>query len=63
MPFALAAVGVMAVVGWVTAPIENLWLLLLSRVVLATVLYLGVMRIAGAQILKESIGFLRRSKE
>ena len=63
VPFALAAVGVMAVVGWVTAPIENLWLLLLSRVVLAAVLYLGVMRIAGAQILKESIGFLRRSKE
>ena len=63
VPFAFAAVGVMVAVGWVTAPIENLWLLLLSRVVLAAVLYLGVMRIAGAQILKESIGFLRRSKE
>lgn len=63
VPFALAAVGVMVAVGWATAPIENLWLLLLSRVVLAAVLYLGVMRIAGAQILKESIGFLRRSKE
>ena len=62
VPFALAAVSVMAVVGWVTAPLDNLWLLLLSRVVLAMVLYLGVMRIAGAQILKESMAFLKGKK-
>ena len=60
VPFALTAGGVMAVTGLVTSSIDNLWLLLLSRIVLATLLYLGVMRLAGAQILKESIDFFKR---
>ena len=60
VPFALTAGGVMAVTGLVTSSIDNLWLLLLSRIVLATFLYLGVMRLAGAQILKESIDFFKR---
>lgn len=60
VPFALTAASVMAVTGLVTSSIDNLWLLLLSRIVLATLLYLGVMRLAGAQILKESIDFLKR---
>ena len=60
VPFALAAASVMAVTGLVTSSIDNLWLLLLSRIVLATLLYLGVMRLAGAQILKESIDFFKR---
>lgn len=59
-PFALTAGGVMAVTGLVTSSIDNLWLLLLSRIVLAALLYLGVMRLAGAQILKESIDFFKR---
>ena len=63
LPFALAAAGVMAVTGLVTSSIDNLWLLLLSRIVLATLLYLGVMRLAGAQILKESIAFFRKGKD
>ena len=49
--------------GLVTSSIDNLWLLLLSRIVLATLLYLGVMRLAGAQILKESIAFFRKGKD
>ena len=63
VPFALAAASVMAVTGLVTSNINNLWLLLLSRIVLATLLYLGVMRLAGAQILKESIAFFRKGKD
>ena len=63
VPFALTAGGVMAVTGLVTSSIDNLWLLLLSRIVLATLLYLGVMRLAGAQILKESIAFFRKGKD
>ena len=63
VPFALAAASVMAVTGLVTSNINNLWLLLLSRIVLATLLYLGVMRLAGAQILKESIAFFRKDKD
>ena len=60
LPFALAAAGVMVVTGLVTAGLHNLWLLLLSRVVMAALLYLGVMRLCGAQILKESIDFIQK---
>ena len=60
LPFALAAAGVMVVTGLVTAGLHNLWLLLLTRVVMAALLYLGVMRLCGAQILKESMDFIQK---
>ena len=58
VPFALAAVGVMMATGYITSSIANLWLLLISRVILATLLYYAVMRLAGAQILKETTDFI-----
>ncbi len=57
LPFAFTAAGVMAVTGFCTHGIDTLWLKLLCRVVMASALYLGVMRMAGAVILKECIGF------
>ena len=60
LPFALAAAAVMALTGWVTASIESLWLLLISRVLIAAVLYYIVMRLSGAVILKECLEFARR---
>ena len=60
VPFALAAVGVMLVTGFATQAISALWLKLLCRVVLATILYYAVMRLAGAVILKECIAFICR---
>lgn len=60
IPFALAATGVMACVGFVTAGITNLWILLFSRIVLAVVLYYVVMRVARVQILKECEQFITR---
>ena len=60
VPFALAAVGVMAVTGFVTQSIENLWLLLLSRVAIAAILYYVVMRLAGTVILQECLAFLKK---
>lgn len=60
IPFALAAVAVMAVTGFATQMISALWLKLLCRVVLAAILYYAVMRLAGAQILKECQQFLKR---
>lgn len=53
VPFALAAVGVMALVGLATASIETLWLLLSTRIVLAVVAYYAVMKAARVQILRE----------
>ena len=60
LPFALAALGVMAVAYFVTMGIQQLFLLLLSRIVLAVLLYYGVMRLAGAAILEECMGFIKR---
>ena len=70
VPFALAAAAVMAVSWWMGEFIVysllfiddylKLWVLLISRVVIAMLLYYGVMRIAGAVILKECLDFIRR---
>ena len=60
VPFALTAAGVMAVTGFITHSIENLWLLLLSRVVIATILYYAVMRLAGTVILQECLTFIKK---
>ena len=60
LPFALAAGGVMLFTGWATASIPQLWLLLLVRVALAAVLYIGIMWLARVQILKECLRFLNK---
>lgn len=69
LPFALAAAAVMTVTYFVTEFINyslkfidnylRLWAMLLSRVVLAAILYYVVMRLSGAVILKEIQAFLR----
>ena len=60
VPFALAAGAVMAVTGFVTQTIEVLWLRLLCRVIIAGLLYLAIMKVAGAVILKEILAFIFR---
>jgi len=62
LPFALTALGVMTVTHLLTMGIDNLWLLLLTRVVTAALLYYLVMRLAGATILKECLAFIRKKK-
>lgn len=57
-PFALCALGTMLLTAFITRGIQNLVLLLIVRVVLAVVIYYIVMRVAGAQILKECMQFL-----
>ncbi len=59
VPFGLAAAGVMIATGYLTNSITNLWLLLLCRVVLAALLYLLVMKVAGAKILDETLTFVK----
>lgn len=62
LPFALAAAAVMVVTGLVTQSIENLWVLLISRTVIAAILYYAIMRLSGAVILKECIAFITKKK-
>lgn len=58
IPFALTAFCVIATTHYLTQAISSLWLLLLSRVVLATILYYIVMRLARVQILVECQQFI-----
>ena len=68
IPFAFAATAVMQFTRYFTAYVvesltfvgdyASLWLLLVSRILLAAVLYYLVMRCAGAQILKECEQFI-----
>jgi len=60
VPFMLAAAAVMAVTYAVTLPVGNLWLLLLTRIVVAAVLYYAVMRGLNVAILRECIQFIRK---
>ena len=71
LPFALAAAFVMGLTWLITYQFTvyslrftddylRLWILLISRVVMAMLLYYGVMRIAGAVILKEVIAFIKK---
>ena len=60
LPFALAALGVMAVTYVATIGIQQVVLLLLCRIAIAAVLYYLVMRVAGATILKECMAFVKR---
>ncbi|MCR5238875.1 MAG: lipopolysaccharide biosynthesis protein [Prevotella sp.] len=75
LPFALAAAFVMGLTWLLTEFAVNkftvyslrftddylrLWILFISRVVMAMLLYYGLMRIAGAVILKEMIAFIKK---
>lgn len=58
MPFLLFTIAILAFTWWVTLPIENLWLLMITRIVMAASLYAGLMWISGAKIMRETIGYL-----
>ena len=62
VPFALAAFIVMAVTNIATESITNLWVKLLSRTLIASVLYYAIMRLSGAVILKEIQAFIFKRK-
>ena len=60
MPFALAAAGVMGVAYVATMPLSNLIALLISRFIIAVVLYYAVMKLARVKILAECERFVKR---
>ncbi len=58
VPFMLAALGTMIATSVVTMSITSLWLLLLVRIFVATVIYYAVMRLARVKMLTECQQFL-----
>lgn len=61
MPFALAAAGVMGVAYVATMPLNNMIALLITRFIIAVVLYYVVMKLARVKILAECERFVKRS--
>jgi len=60
LPFLLIAAATMAITWFATRWIENLLLLLIVRILLAALIYLGTLWLFGAKILRECIGYLHK---
>jgi len=58
LPFLVFTLAVLALTWWLTKGIENLWLLLISRILIAAVLYAGIMWVSGAKIMRETIHYI-----
>lgn len=61
-PFALIAIVAMVAAGYATYFIDNIYLLFVSRVILGAGIYILIVWITGAKILRESIQYLRKKK-
>lgn len=59
LPFMLIAAATMLATYFLTRSIENLYLLLAARIIIAAVIYISTLWILGANILKECIGYLK----
>ena len=63
VPFMLCATVVMGLVYLSTMSISNIYLLLSIRLILATLLYYGVMRLLNVAILRECVQFILKKKK
>lgn len=63
LPYIGASVITMAVTYFITLPIEETVLLMLSKIIVAAVLYFCIMRISGSSIQKETISYLLKKKK
>ena len=62
LPFALISAAIMIVCYYITLPIANLKLLLATRIVMAAIMYVAVMKILKVKMLDECINFIRKKK-
>ena len=60
LPFMFIALAVMGITCLVTMPISNMALLLVTRVLIAAVLYALTMKLCRAKIFEECIEFIRK---
>lgn len=58
LPFLSFTVGVLALTWWTTRPLTNLWALMAARILMAAVLYAGIMWASGAKIMRETMEYL-----
>ena len=58
LPFLLISLFVMAVTYFLTLAITNMVLLLVARIVIAVLLYVGLMKLLRAKVMEECIAFV-----
>ena len=58
VPFFLFATLVMAATWWLTHDIASDWLRLVAKIVIAMLLYAGIMWLSGAKIMRESVDYI-----
>lgn len=63
VPFLVFTLAILAFTWWLTKGIENLWLLLISRILIVAVLYGGSMWLSGAKIMREAIHYIFNKRE
>ena len=63
LPFFLYAAAVMAIAWWLTSGMEASWLRMGLKIVIAVVLYVGLLWVSGAKILKESVAYVRKNRD
>lgn len=62
VPFVIISAVVMLAVHYATLPVENIWLLLLLRIIVAAALYYAAMRLLNVAILRECMQFVFKKK-
>ncbi len=62
LPFLLFTLCVMAFTYWATSPIASVLLRLLAKVLMAATLYLAIVWLSGARVMRETISYLFKSK-
>ena len=62
LPFFLFAAGVMAVAWWLTSSLEAGWLRMGLKIAIAVLLYVGLLWLSGAKILRESVAYVREKR-
>jgi len=62
LPFLVITLIVHSFTWWATNGISIMWLRMVCRIIMAAILYAGVMWISGAKIMRETVGYLAPSK-
>ena len=60
VPFAVISMAVMAITWYLTSFIDNNWLLLIARIIIAAVLYGTIMKLLKVKMMEECLNFLKR---
>lgn len=63
LPFLIFTLIVHSFAWWATSGITVMWLRMISRIAMAAILYAGIMWVSGAKIMRETVGYLFKSRQ